>query len=163
MGYAICKAYYSKADDKKAAIKKIIELNYSDTTAVESFLYASGYYPAPFNKKELLAGFKMKQPHVIRIEPFNTGDSTVDPADTVLTIVFSTPMKKGVYSINFGKGGKGTYPIVKVLGYSEDDRSFRLAIGLKPHSLYEFVLTSISFASDNGYPLIEYPVSFKTK
>jgi hypothetical protein len=44
MGYSICKAYYNNAPDKKRAIKEIIELNYSDSTAVEGFLKRSNYY-----------------------------------------------------------------------------------------------------------------------
>jgi len=44
MGYSICKSYYKNATDKKKAIKEIIELNYSDNTAVEDFLKRSNYY-----------------------------------------------------------------------------------------------------------------------
>ena len=44
MGYSICKSYYKNATDKKKAIKEIIELNYSDSTAVEDFLKRSNYY-----------------------------------------------------------------------------------------------------------------------
>jgi len=44
MGYAICKAYYERAEDKAAAISAIIELPYSDRQAIEVFLDRSGYY-----------------------------------------------------------------------------------------------------------------------
>jgi len=44
MGYIICKAYYNNSRDKKRAIKEIIELNYSDSTAVQDFLKRSNYY-----------------------------------------------------------------------------------------------------------------------
>ena len=44
MGYSICKAYCNNAPDKKKAIKEIIELNYSDSAAVEDFLKSSNYY-----------------------------------------------------------------------------------------------------------------------
>ncbi|MBC9914902.1 DUF2268 domain-containing putative Zn-dependent protease [Chitinophaga varians] len=43
VGYAICKAYYHRQKDKKAAVRQIIELNYSDSTAVTRFFKASGY------------------------------------------------------------------------------------------------------------------------
>jgi hypothetical protein len=163
MGYAICKSYYQKAENKTTAIKKIIELNYSDSIVVESFLVSSGYYREQLNKKDLIARFEMKQPRVVSSLPFITGDTAVDPADTALTIVFSAPMKKGAYSINFGAGGKSTYPITKSPVYADDGKSIRLAIELKPHSRYEFILTNRSFASSDGYPLVEYPVSFQTK
>lgn len=44
MGYTICRSYYNNATDKKKAVREIIELNYSDTTAVEDFLNRSKYY-----------------------------------------------------------------------------------------------------------------------
>ena len=44
MGYAICKAFYDNSPNKKTAIKEIIELNYSDSPAVENFLKRSKYY-----------------------------------------------------------------------------------------------------------------------
>ena len=53
MGYAICKAYYKQASNKAKAVKEIIELNYSDTAAVEDFLKKSKYYAEPHNKTEL--------------------------------------------------------------------------------------------------------------
>ncbi|HTF29979.1 MAG TPA: hypothetical protein VK625_14100 [Flavitalea sp.] len=47
MGYAICKAYYDKAADKKKAVKEIIELDYSNKEAITAFLEKSGYYNNP--------------------------------------------------------------------------------------------------------------------
>lgn len=47
MGYAICKAYYRQATDKRQAVKDIIELDLMDTTKVEAFLKRSGYYAGP--------------------------------------------------------------------------------------------------------------------
>ena len=43
LGYAICKSYYNHSPDKKNAIKEIIELNYSDSMKVETFLKRSTY------------------------------------------------------------------------------------------------------------------------
>ena len=44
MGYAICKAYYRHSNNKSAAIKNIIGLNYSDQSAIMQFLAESKYY-----------------------------------------------------------------------------------------------------------------------
>lgn len=44
MGYAISKAYYEQASNKKKAIKDIIELDYTDSDSVQKFLDKSGYY-----------------------------------------------------------------------------------------------------------------------
>ena len=52
MGYAICKAYFEKAKDKKAAIKTIIELDHTDLDAVLAFLNASDFYEETITKPE---------------------------------------------------------------------------------------------------------------
>lgn len=44
MGYAICKAYYKQAKNKKEAIKTMIELNYKSPEAVHAFVKTSGYF-----------------------------------------------------------------------------------------------------------------------
>jgi len=43
VGYQICKTYYNKTADRKAALKAIIELDYGDSGKVDAFLKASGY------------------------------------------------------------------------------------------------------------------------
>lgn len=43
MGYAICKAYYDQAEDKRIAIKQIIELDHSNLSEVIDFTNSSGY------------------------------------------------------------------------------------------------------------------------
>jgi uncharacterized protein YjaZ len=44
VGYAICSGYFDAAPDKAAAIKSMIELDYSDEVAVQRFVAASGYF-----------------------------------------------------------------------------------------------------------------------
>ena len=80
MGYVVCKSFYEKADNKKKAIRQIIELNYSDTAAVENFLKSSGYFKEPVNKMELLTAWESKQPAVVQLAPFQNGDTLVDPS-----------------------------------------------------------------------------------
>jgi len=43
VGYRICETFYNKANDKKAAIKELVNLNYADSNAVNDFLLRSGY------------------------------------------------------------------------------------------------------------------------
>lgn len=43
VGYAICKSYYQSAKDKSAAVKDIIELDYSNPDSAIAFLQKSGY------------------------------------------------------------------------------------------------------------------------
>jgi Predicted Zn-dependent protease (DUF2268) len=163
MGYTICKSYYNNSTDKKKAIKEIIELNYSDSTAVEDFLKRSNYYTEPINKAELRQALESKRPSVIRLEPFANGDSLVDAGIKELKIVFSSRMDKKGYSINDGKRGKDYSPVAGVVGFSDDGTSFTLKIDMKPNHEYEFIITDKSFRSKDGYSLKPYEVKFKTK
>jgi len=163
MGYGICKSYYTNSPDKKKAVKEIIELNYSDTTAVETFLAKSKFYIEPIHKQELVQNFKSKLPYVVRLQPFSNGDVTVDTSIKELTIVFSAPMNKNKYSISYGPKGKDYFPIVGVTGYSEDGTAFIVKMDMKPNHEYEFLITDKSFVSAEGYPLIPYEVKFKTR
>jgi hypothetical protein len=162
MGYAICGSYYRQAKDKTQAIRDIIQLDYSDTTATEKFLKQSGYITEPFNRADLLADLSKKLPVVTGLAPFANGDSAVDPSLTELTISFSAPMLPGHYSIS--KGEKGAdYPITKVLGFTRDNRSLPLQVALQPGHAYEFICTGWGFTSADGYSLQEYKVDFKTR
>lgn len=163
MGYVICKTYYENSSDKKTAIKEIIELNYSNSDAVENFLKRSKYYTGPIPKTELIHAFEEKRPYVLRIEPFANGDSLVNPGIKELRIIFSSPMDKKGFSINNGKKGKDYSPITGAVGFSDDGTFFTLNIDMKPDHEYEFIITDKSFRSAEGYPLTPYEVKFKTK
>jgi hypothetical protein len=163
MGYAICSSYYHNSTERKKAAKDIIELKFSDSTAVEDFLKRSGYYTEPLNKTELVKSFEAKRPSVIRLEPFVNGDSLVDASVKELKIVFSRPMDKSGYSINNSERGKEFSPITGVVGFSDDGISFTLKIEMKPNHEYEFIITDKSFRSEEGYPLRPYKVKFKTR
>jgi hypothetical protein len=163
MGYAICKAYYNNSPDKRRAVKDIIELNYSDTAAVENFLKKSNYYTEPINKQELVQRFEVKRPYVLRLEPFTNGDTLVDSSIKEMKIVFSAPMSKKGYSISYGKRGKEYSPIAGVIGYSDDGTSFSVSLDMKPNHDYEFIIADGSFKSAEGYPLRPYEVKFKTR
>jgi hypothetical protein len=163
MGYTICKSYYNNSTDKRKAIRQIIELNYSDTAAVENFLRQSSYYTTPFNKQELVQQFEAKQPYVVQLEPFANGDTSVDAAIKQLKIVFSQPMSKKGYSVDYGERGKDYSPVAGVVGFSDDGTSFTLKLDMKPGHEYELIITDRSFRSADGYPLKKYAVKFRTR
>ncbi|MGC4035712.1 MAG: DUF2268 domain-containing putative Zn-dependent protease [Chitinophagaceae bacterium] len=164
MGYRICKSYYNNSTDKKKAIKNIIELNYSDTAAVEAFLNKSHYYREPLDKQALKNAFIKKQPELVRMLPLNDEDSVV--ADTVkeFTLVFSMPMDTTAFSMNYEERGKEYYPIAGVAGFSKDKTSLVIKADMKPNHEYGFIVTDRSFKSEDGFPLLkDYPIRFKTK
>ena len=44
VGYAICSGYFARADDRPAALARMIELDYADPRAVADFVADSGYF-----------------------------------------------------------------------------------------------------------------------
>lgn len=162
MGYNICKAYYQKSSSKKQAVKDIIELNYPNEQAVESFLTKSGYYLGPLQKDSLLKQFEARRPYVMHLSPDVNLHKDISAALTDLTINFSEPMGEGK-SISIGKGGKAHFPLTDLVGWSNDRRSLTLKVALTAGEDYDFVITGRGFKSKAGYSLKEYPVNFSTQ
>ncbi|WP_300674123.1 Ig-like domain-containing protein [Soonwooa sp.] len=164
VGYQICKDYYDGLTDKAKAIKDIIRLNYSDNHAVEDFLYKSKFFNEKINKGKIIEDYKKQQPYVVGFEPFKNNSKIVDSTTKELRITFSKPMNPHAFSINYTKKGPDYYPITKVKGFENDDKTMVLVLDLKANKDYEFVITNNSFRSKDGYPLAkeEYLVKFKT-
>lgn len=163
MGYAICRAYYAQAKNKRRAIREIIELNYSDTAAVETFLKKSRYYPVPFDKQQLIRAYTARQPYVLCQEPFANGDTLVDAATREMKIVFSAPLHTGSYSFEYGPRGVASSPVAGMGGFSDDGTTFTLRLKLEPGREYEFIVSGDSFRTAEGYPLLAYTVGFRTQ
>ncbi|GAB3306178.1 hypothetical protein GCM10027348_36490 [Hymenobacter tenuis] len=163
MGYAINKAYYKQAKNKRHAIKDIIELEYANPDAVERFVKQSGYYPEGWNKAELLAAFAARQPQVVRTTPATSGSATLDASVKELVIHFDREMDDAT-SFTPGPRGNEYFPLKKPVGFSPDHTAFTLEVELQPNHEYEFVVTPRGFKSKDGYPLRqEYTIQFKTK
>jgi len=165
VGYEICKSYYENAKNKSQAIKDIIELNYDDDKAIEDFLRKSKFFKEKINKNRIVKEYRKNQPYITKIEPFENGATNVNSDTKELRITFSKEMENQSFSINFSKGGREYFPITKVKGFENNDKTMVLLIDLKSNKEYEFIITNSSFKSKDGYPLIsdEYPVKFKTK
>ena len=162
LGYVICRDYYLHHTDKRQAIKKIIELDYTNEQQVTDFLRESGFYKEPINKQALLSKFEKLQPQVVSLTPNINNQKDVSASLTEVTINFSEPMGEG-YSFNFGEGGKEHFPISGVAGFADDRKSFKLKLTLKSGHTYDFIITDRSFQSKMGYPLQPYTVHFEVK
>lgn len=164
VGYEICKSYYSQAVNKKLAIKEIIDLNYNDEEAVEKFLKKSEFYKEGFNKKILVEEYERKQPHIVKIEPFENGAINVNSAIKEFYITFSKEMNPKNYSLQYSDNGKEFNPKIKKVKFINDNKTFVLEWELIPYKEYEFVIAN-GFTSKDGYPLreTEYLFKFKTQ
>lgn len=165
MGYQICKEYYRNSKNKKDAVIQIIELKFSNDSAVDNFLKNSRYYAEEINRKELVKEYEMLQPTIVAIEPNFDHDTLVEASLKEIRIQFSKEMLNNSYSINWGEGGKEASPKITRVELLADKKTFKLDIELKPNHKYNFVLTNQSFKSaDRYYPLLKnYTIKFKTK
>ncbi|MCF3109508.1 hypothetical protein LL912_12065 [Niabella sp. CC-SYL272] len=163
MGYTICKQYYKIAVNKQQALREIIELDYSDTAAVEAFLRKSQYFKEPLYKTQLVQAYEAKRPMVTGTAPFVNGDTLVDPAVKEIHILFSAPMDKRRYSVTPGEKGKETWPVTGITGFSADGTAFTLQLDLRPGREYEIRVSERNFASAEGFFLKPYTVKFRTR
>ena len=126
------------------------------------------YYPTIISFFASVAGnigaskltYESKLPRIASIEPFSNNAIDVDPATTEITVNFSEALLGKGYSIN---QGKEEFPVKSVIGYANNNQSFKLKLELKPDTQYEMILTGRSFKSVNGYPIKDYLVRFRTK
>lgn len=102
-------------------------------------------------------------PQVTVIEPFGNNAQNVDTSIKEMTISFSHTMTGKGYSINYGKLGEEFYPVKSVIGYTNNNRSVKIELALKPDTEYEMMLTGRAFKSMEGYPIKNYTIKFKTK
>jgi hypothetical protein len=160
MGYAICRAYYRQASHKSQAIREMIELDYTSDQAVEAFLLRSRYFPAE-SITRLRAAYEAQRPVVTAIRPLTAVTQPVSPGVQELTITFSKPMSPYT-SIDYGPGGKATWPLTGRGTFSADRRSVTYKVSLLPGRSYEFQITSDGFRSEDGYPLKPYLAKFNT-
>lgn len=117
---------------------------------------------------ESVGSFNQRCVHVAGMQPFPNHSRNADPATKELIITFDKALDSEAgprhhgYSISLGPDGKDHYPISGTPEFLPGNRAIRLSVVLKPGWDYSFVLTPLAFASQDGYPLETYTVSFKT-
>jgi len=160
VGYAIAERYYEKAEDKKRAIKELIEVDYRDNEAVARIVDESGYFSKPV--KKLRKTFAKTRPKVISVSPIKNGDKNVDPSIKKVTIEFSQPMDTRFTSFDLGPlGMDGLMRVQKLVGFSEDGRSVTVEVNLEPGRPYQ-LLVNWGFRNEEGVPLKPFLIDFRT-
>lgn len=165
VGYVISKKYYENANDKKQAIREIIELDFNSELAVLQFLEQSGYFEEQIDAEQLQSAYKANQPRVLNILEFENGSQDVRLDLKHIRIVFSKPMNDNI-SIHFSKAGKEHFPLKSIVGLDETKTILTLeTIELKPDTAYDFYITDRGTQSTDGFPFAEqeFKVSFKTE
>ncbi len=115
------------------------------------------------NIATIKADYENELPKIVSIEPFENNSQNVDTSIKVMTINFSQTMNEKHYSFNYGQPGKDGFPISDIIGYTNNNKSFKIKMDLKPNTEYEMIITGFNFKNPEDYPLEDYTVKFKTR
>jgi hypothetical protein len=161
VGFQISENYYDLADDKKQAIKEMIELDYSNDAEVEAFVEKASYFSASLDS--LHQRFEKNRPFVTGIRQFKNRDQGVDPNITQITVDFSEPLNGHNTGVDFGELGQEFFPKNDVTKrfWSEDYTTWTISVELEPNKRYQLMITN-NFRTAEDIPLKPYLIDFKT-
>jgi len=161
VGYQMCENYYNRASDKKAAIKKMIELDYNNEAEIEEFVAQTNYFSSTLDS--LYQTFENKRPQVISIAQFENGSQNVNPSIQEITFKFSEPLATNT-GIDYGELGEEAFPKKTFPGryWSSDKQSWTIPVTMEADKRYQFLITN-NFRTPEGIPLRAYLVDFKTR
>ena len=160
VGYAICEQFYNLSKDKRAAIKEMIELDYNKEEDLIAFVERSKYFAQSLAVYK--EAFEKSRPQVIGIKEFENNSQNVSVNTKTITLYFSQPMNIHYRGFDYGPTGeKNVLMVQKVIGFSEDKKSFSYEVKLEPNRHYQSVATE-RFRNEAGIPLKAYLINFKT-
>jgi len=159
IGYAIAEINYNDSEDKKAAIKEMIELDYFNETQIEDFVNRTNFFSKPL--ENLYEDFDKSRPTIINIKQFKNNSTSVNPNTKELTIRFSEPLSGYNTGLDYGELGKDYFPKTIDRFWSSDNKSWTMKVVLEPNKHYQFLISN-NFRTENGIPLKQYIIEFKT-
>lgn len=162
IGYQMCENYYNQAENKSLAIKKMIELEYTNEAEIEDFVEKSNFFSKPLH--ELYQDFERNRPRVVGIKQFKNNSKNVNPNTKEITIQFSEPLNGYNTGVDFGELGQSAFPKNEVTKrfWSSDNKSWTITVNLEPNKKYQIQITN-NFRTQNGRPLKPYLIEFQTK
>jgi len=160
IGYTIAEINYNNAEDKQAAIKEMIELDYTNETQVEDFVNKTKFFSKSL--EELYNDFDKSRPTVLNIKQFQNNSISVNPNTKELTIQFSEPLNGHNTSVDYGNLGKDYFPKIIDRFWASDNKFWTVKVDLEPNKHYQFLISS-NFRTEKGTPLKEYLIEFKTQ
>ncbi len=161
IGYEIAERYYNESQNKTAAIKTLIELDYTNEKEVERIVDQSNLLPASLEK--LYKSYDQQRPTIINMSPFKNGSTNVESGLRTITVYFSEPMITYNTGVDNGPLGEQYFPkMLPTRSFSTDGLSWTFTVDLKPNQQYQ-ILISNNFRKTNGVRLKPYLIDFKTK
>jgi len=161
IGYQLCENYYQQAEDKKEAIKTMIELDYTNEPQIEAFIQKANFFSAPLDT--LYQHFEQSRPYVTRVKQFENNSDHVDPNTKQITVEFSRPLNGHNTGVDFGDLGQDAFPKNDLNGrfWSEENTSWTISVDLEPNRTYQLLISN-NFRTEEGIPLKPYLIEFKT-
>lgn len=145
VGYAMSERYYISAPDKRAAIRELIELDYTDTTAVRRIIDVSEFLSAPV--ADLARVFQADQPYVTQL---------VREGNTFIA-TFSEPMDIRYRNFQYGPGGPPTVMRAdSIIGFAADSLSFSFATTSLPATSVRELVLGPGFRDASGVGMRPY-------
>jgi hypothetical protein len=145
--------------DKKAAIKTLIELDYSDTESIDTFIDNLSYFSKPL--AVLRKEDSGSRPKVVSIQQFENGNMSVDSNTKEITFVFSEPLNGIQTGVDLGTLGRNAFPKVNDRYWENGNKAWTLNVDLEPNKQYQIVLSN-NFRTADAVPLNPYLLEFKT-
>ncbi len=151
IGYSICERYYDAAKDKKQAIKEMIELDYNNEAQIDAFVDKTGFFSRTLAQIE--ADFEKARPVATLLQPDTANRNAVAAGTVTIVLTFSEEMDKNFRGFDFGPLGEdNVLRVSRLIGFSEDGRSFRFETQLEPGKRYQSTATS-KFRNKQGIPM----------
>jgi hypothetical protein len=159
IGYAIAEINYNTAENKQAAIKEMIELDYTNETQIEDFVDRTNFFSQSL--QELYDDFEKNRPTVLRIEQFENNSKLVLPNIKEITIEFSAPLSGYNTGVDYGELGKDYFPKIIDRFWSSNNQSWTMKVDLESKKKYQLLISS-NFRTEKGIPLKPYIIEFNT-
>jgi hypothetical protein len=116
------------------------------------------------NTAKNLNNYLVQCGHVKSVEPFANNSNDVSPDLKEMKIIFDKPLFNEDIADLRGIWGEDNLPIVKNgARFTDNNMAVILSIVLKPGTKYEFAISGPAFSTADGFPLLFYPIEFKTK
>lgn len=162
VGYQLASRYYDAATDKMAAIKSLIELDYTNEVEIEKLVNSTGYFSRSVS--QMRSNFEQRRPIVIGIQQFENHSASVNPSLREITIEFSEVLDGMSTSVDFGELGKDAFPQGTFQGrrWGVDNKSWTIPVDLEPNRRYQILISS-NFRTQDGIPLKPFLIDFTTR
>jgi len=161
IGYEISERYYTTASNKSQAIYDLINLDYTNEKAVEAIVDNAKIFDVPLSK--MWDDYNALRPIVSNINPLNKEINTIPSGIIKLSITFSEAMDTTYRGFDYGPlGADYIYEFKKVVGWTNNDKTFTIEVNTLPKRKYQTYITS-NFRNKKGIRLKPYLIEFETQ